>query len=221
MKLTDLSMEGSRWSGMRNTLKKAEKEGCSFKIFSKEEIPDVLPVFKEISDDWMKSKNSREKQFSLGCFNEDYLMRMPFAAVMKDEKPVAFANLWLTDSKHEISIDLMRYSDNAPKGVMEYLFLKLILHGKEQGYEYFNLGMAPLSGFELHSFSPFWNRLAGIMYKHGERFYNFKGLRSYKEKFKPQWEPRYIAVQSVFALPSALKSVASLISGGTAGIFSK
>jgi phosphatidylglycerol lysyltransferase len=61
VKLTDLSMEGSRWSGMRNTLKKAEKEGCSFKIFSKEEIPDVLPVFKEISDDWMKSKNSREK----------------------------------------------------------------------------------------------------------------------------------------------------------------
>jgi len=221
VKLTDFSMEGSRWSGMRNTLKKAEKEGCSFKIFSKEEIPRMLPVFKEISDDWIKSKNSREKQFSLGCFNEDYLMRMPFAAVMKDDKPVAFANLWLTDSMNEISIDLMRYSDNAPKGVMEYLFLKLILHGKEQGYEYFNLGMAPLSGFELHSFSPFWNRLAGVMYKHGERFYNFKGLRSYKEKFKPQWEPRYIAVQSVFALPSALKSVASLISGGTAGIFSK
>lgn len=221
VRLTGFSLEGSHWSGMRNTIKKSEKEGCSLKIFSGDEVSAILPVFRQISDEWMQTKNSREKRFSLGCFNEDYLRRMPFAAVMKDEKPVAFANIWMTDSKHELSIDLMRYGNDAPKGVMEYLFIKLILYAKDEGYEFFNLGMAPLSGFELHSFSPFWNRLAGVMYRHGERFYNFKGLRSYKEKFKPQWEPRYIAVQSIFALPAALKSVASLISDGTAGIFSK
>ncbi|WP_164885321.1 bifunctional lysylphosphatidylglycerol flippase/synthetase MprF [Geovibrio thiophilus] len=221
VKLADFSLEGSHWSGMRNTIKKAEKEGCSLRIFSKEEVLPLLPVFRQLSDEWMQTKNSREKRFSLGCFSEDYLMRMPFAAVMRDNKPVAFANLWMTDSKHELSIDLMRYGNDAPKGIMEYLFIKLIIHAKEEEYEFFNLGMAPLSGFELHSFSPFWNRLAGIMFKHGERFYNFKGLRSYKEKFKPQWEPRYIAVQSIFSLPSALKSIASLISGGASGIFSK
>jgi phosphatidylglycerol lysyltransferase len=104
---------------------------------------------------------------------------------------------------------------------MEYLFVKLILFGKEAGFGYFNLGMAPLSGIDTHSFSPLWNRVASGIFNHGERFYNFKGLRSYKDKFNPQWKPKYIAVQSFFDLPSALKSIAALISGGTSGIFGK
>ncbi len=34
---------------------------------------------KKISDSWLKEKNSREKGFSLGCFNSDYLMNFPVA----------------------------------------------------------------------------------------------------------------------------------------------
>lgn len=219
--LENFSLTGGRWSGSRNNMKKMEKLGCSFCIIPLDEVPDMMPELKRISDEWLETKNTREKKFSLGCFDEAYVKTTPIAVIMMNEVPVAFSNLWLAADKEEISVDMMRYSNDAPSGVMEYLFIQLMLYGKEQEYGYFNLGIAPLSGIETHSFAPFWNRIASMVYNHGEHFYNFKGLRSYKEKFDPQWKPKYIAVQNIFALPGALTSVASLISGGTSGIFAK
>lgn len=73
---------------------------------------------------------------------------------------------------------------------MEYLFIQLMSWGREQGYHWFDLGMAPLAGLENRSLAPLWNRLAAFLSRHGEHFYNFQGLRQYKEKFDPVWEPR-------------------------------
>lgn len=219
--LENFSLTGGRWSGARNTLKKMEKEGCSVEIVPIERIPEIIDKLKQVSDEWLETKNTREKKFSLGCFDENYVIKTPAAVVYRDGKPVAFSNLWMSADKDEISVDMMRYDNSAPKGVMEYLFISLMLYARDNGYKYFNLGIAPLSGIETHSFAPFWNRIASTVYNHGEHFYNFKGLRSYKEKFDPEWKPKYIAVQSLFALPGALTSVASLISGGTSGIFVK
>jgi len=221
VKLETFNLSGGHWSGTRNLLKKMEKEECRVEILESVEAERLMPALKIISDQWLDNKNTREKKFSLGCFDEEYLKKTKIAVVFRGETPVAFANMWLSGVKQEISVDLMRYGADAPSGVMEYLFIKLILFGQDNGYDYFSLGMAPLSGMEIHSFSPFWNRIASTAFNHGERFYNFKGLRSYKEKFKPEWEPKYIAVPSIFSLPKALTNIASLISGGTSGIFKK
>jgi len=97
---------------------------------------------------------------------------------------------------------------------MEYLFLQLMLWGKQEGYSWFNLGMAPLSGLEDHALAPLWNRLGAFVFRHGEHFYNFQGLRQYKEKFDPEWEPRYLASPGGFALPRILTNIAALISEG-------
>ena len=42
----------------------------------------------------------------------------------------------------------MRYSDEAPKNVMDYLFVELLQWGREEGYQAFEFGMAPLAGLE-------------------------------------------------------------------------
>ena len=105
---------------------------------------------------------------------------------------------------------------------MEYLFINLMLWGKEQGYQSFDLGMAPLSGLENRPFAPLWNRIGAVIFRHGEHFYNFEGLREYKEKFDPRLgttlsgRPRV-----VFALPRILLNIAALISGGIKGTVAK
>ena len=38
----------------------------------------------------------------------------------------------------------MRFSQQAPHSVMDYLFISLMLWGREQGYQAFDLGMGPL-----------------------------------------------------------------------------
>ena len=66
--------------------------------------------------------------------------------------------------------------------------------------------------------APLWNRFGAMVFGRGERFYNFRGLHQYKEKFGPEWEPRYLAVSGGIGLPVALTNVASLISGGLTGV---
>ena len=100
-----------------------------------------------------------------------------------------------------------------PYGTMDFLFAELMLRYRDLGFQRFGLGMAPLSGMARHAMAPFWHRGGRLLFAHGENFYNFRGLRAFKEKFDPQWEPRYLAAPSGLAPLLALSDVASLISG--------
>jgi phosphatidylglycerol lysyltransferase len=104
---------------------------------------------------------------------------------------------------------------------MDYLFTELILWGRQTGFKWFNLGMAPLSGMENNELAPLWHKLGTFIFTHGEHFYNFRGLRHYKEKFSPLWKPKYLACPKGLMLPRILTNLASLISGGVKGTFSK
>jgi phosphatidylglycerol lysyltransferase len=81
--------------------------------------------------------------------------------------------------------------------------------------------MAPLSGLEERAGAPLWHRFGHLVYQHGEHFYNFRGLRQYKEKFRPVWTPRYLASPGGLALPAVLVDVTALIAGGFAGILAR
>jgi phosphatidylglycerol lysyltransferase len=211
--LQEFSLEGGARRGLRYTVRQMEKEGCRFQIVSAKDVSSVLPDLKTISDAWLRGKNTGEKGFSVGFFDENYLRRFPAAVVRMGGRIVAFTNVWAGDLKEELSVDLMRYLPEAPSGVMEYLFIHLMLWGRQEGYRSFNLGMAPLSGLGDHSLAPLWNRVGAYIFRHGEHFYNFQGLRQYKEKFDPVWAPRYLACPGGFSLPRILTGIAALVSG--------
>ena len=218
--LASFSLEGAARKGLRRTRRDVEKSGATFAMVDRAEVPSLLPVLREISDEWLASKATREKSFSLGRFDEQYLVHFPHAVIRVDDRIVAFANVW-TGNGRELSLDLMRYRREAPPGVMEYLCVSLMLWGAEHGFERMSLGMAPLSGLEVSAIAPLWNRVGGLLYRHGENFYNFQGLRRYKEKFDPVWEPRYLATPAGLALPRILTNVGALISGGITGLFTR
>jgi phosphatidylglycerol lysyltransferase len=220
--LDSFSMEGGRRKEFRRTVRKLEEAGYTFALIDTEGVSTILPELKNISDSWLAAKNTREKRFSLGFFNADYLHKTPMGIVRnQDGKILAFTNLWLGANKEELSLDLMRYLEDAPHGIMEYVFIKLILWGKKEGYHWFNLGMAPLSGLESHELAPLWNRLGTFVFRYGEHFYNFQGIRHYKEKFDPQWKPKYLACPGGMALPRIFANLGTLISGGIKGVVSK
>jgi phosphatidylglycerol lysyltransferase len=219
--LTTFSLEGGARKDLRYTRRKLEKEGCRFEVMQPESVAAHLDELKKISDAWLTEKSTREKGFSLGFFQPDYIRRCPVALVIRNERIEAFANLWTGAQLEELSLDLMRYLPEAAEGVMEFLFICLMLWGKEQGYHWFNLGMAPFSGLENRALAPLWNRLGAFVFRHGEHFYNFQGLRQYKEKFDPQWRPKYLASPGGLALPQIFANLATLISGGVKGVVAK
>jgi len=216
--LAGLSLEGGRWKDFRQALNRADREGISFEYVSSEEVPGLMSELREVSDAWLRSRNTREKGFSVGAFDPAYLSRTPMGVARQGERIIGFVNVLAPDNREEISADLMRYRPDAMKGVMELLFARLLLHGREQGYRYFSMGMAPLSGLDTRPLSPLWARLGAAVFRHGEHFYNFQGLRTYKEKFDPEWEPRYLACPGGLALPRILTNVGALISGGIGGM---
>ncbi|HEV3458452.1 MAG TPA: bifunctional lysylphosphatidylglycerol flippase/synthetase MprF [Thermoanaerobaculia bacterium] len=219
--LADFSLAGAGRKKLRWAQRKTEELGCRFEIVPATRVAPLMPELEALSAAWLKEKNTREKGFSLGFFEPSYLQRLPLALVRGEHGIIAFANLWLGAEHEEMSIDLMRHVGDAPSVVMDYLFVELMLWGRANGYRWFNLGMAPLSGLEGRAIAPLWSRLGTMVYRHGEHFYNFQGLHQYKEKFDPVWEPRYLACPGGLALPRVLADVAALISRGYRGLLAK
>lgn len=213
--LEQFTLEGPEWAKLRYNQRKMEKLGYIFEMLPVEAVPTHLPRMREISDAWLKGKTGKEKGFSLGRFDENYMREFPVAIVRDAEGTlVAFVNLWPGDGHTELSTDLMRYLPGTHQGIMDYLFTNLLLWGQMQGYAAFNMGMAPLAGLDNHPLGPLWARLGVWIFRNGEYFYNFQGLRHYKDKFAPQWRPRYLASRGGIQLPAELLGVTMLISGG-------
>jgi phosphatidylglycerol lysyltransferase len=219
--LADFTLDVPNRRSLRRSQRQMQREGVCFEVVPAPEVPPLLPVLREISDAWLVEKRTREKGFSLGFFDETYIARFPVALARRSGEIIAFANVWTSRPKVKLSMDLMRYRPDAPPGVMQYLTTELMLWGKAEGYQYFGLGMAPFSGMERRALAPLWSRLGAFMYRYGEHFYNFQGLREFKEKFDPVWEPRYLASPGGLALPRVLANVAALIGGGLRGVVAK
>ncbi len=219
--LEQFSLEGAARADLRQAWRRAERDGASFEVIPFEHIAAVLPELRRISDSWLTRKSVAEKRFSVGAFSEDYIRNFDTVLVRSDGNISAFANLWHTNSKEELSIDLMRFGPDAPRGAMDYMFIELMLWARAQGYRWFNLGMAPLAGLERHPLAPAWHRVGNFVFRHGEHFYNFDGLRRYKAKFDPAWEPKYLVAPGGIALPRILVDVSVLISGGVKELFAR
>lgn len=215
VRLDRVTTEGPAGKMYRQILKRAERDGVRFRVLAPFEVEQRLEELQKISDDWLASKAVVERQFSIGFFDRAYLSMYPCAVVEEigTGRIIAFANLLRGPMRVELSVDLMRYRSDAPK-VMDFLFVSLFFHAKEQGYAWFNLGMAPLASVGVTRGAHARERLASVLFQHGEHWYNFQGLRHYKQKFEPDWQPRYMGYQSAWEFPVATAYVSSLVAGG-------
>ena len=217
--LSRVTLDGHAGKIYRQLLKRGEKDRARFRVMPPEEVRARMSELREVSDDWLLHKDVHERQFSIGYFDEAYLSRFPCAVIEhpvggpEPTRIIAFANLLLGPEGGELSVDLMRYREDAPR-VMDFLFAALFLHGKELGYRYFNLGMAPLASVGAVSGAHGRERLARLVFQHGENWYNFQGLRYYKQKWEPEWVPRYMAYENPWDWAPALANVSALIAGG-------
>ena len=95
---------------------------------------------------------------------------------------------------------------------MDYIFIRLMQWGHEEGYAWLNFGMVPLVGEDALPLMPEWPNFGEHIYSHGEHFQHVEGLRRYKEKFQPEWEPRYLAYPARLNLARVLQIVADFVS---------
>jgi len=212
--LRDFILEGKSKKEFRYKIRQMEGMGVETRHYESPIADDIIAQLKDVSDEWLQIPGRRERTFTLGMFEESYVRSTPVvAAVDKDGKVLAFVNLIATPDGKEITIDLMRRRTEAPNGIMDYLFVKLFLYAKERRFERFNLGMAPMAGFQEREVASAEERAIHSFFQQLNFLFSFRGLRQYKAKFATSWEPRYLVYRNALELPRlalALRRVSEL-----------
>ena len=216
--LESFRIEGRRRGNLRRAWRKAGEEGACFEVLEPNQVSPHLGELELVSDDWLAHHSGGEKGFSMGGYQPGYVCEFPVAVVRCGDRIVAFATLWTTAGRAAFSMDLMRYADGAPKNIMDYLFVELIEWGRAQGFQAFEFGMAPLAGLDDRPLGPILSRVGKLFYDRGEDLYNFQGVRKFKDKYDPIWQPRYMASPRKWAIPILMADVGLLSSGGVAGL---
>lgn len=212
--LKKFSLEGGEGRKLRKTNNRFTNLGYTIEFYSPPISKEILADLRIISDEWLTMVKGEEKKFSLGWFDDDYIKNSDIAVIRSPEGTIiGFINLVRRYSNKEISFDLMRRNEGTESGSMEFLFINLLLWAKDRKYEFFNFGLSPLSGVGKMYTDKNIEKALSFIYSHFNQFYNFKGLHTFKEKFHPNWSPRYLIYPNVIYLPSVAISIFRADSG--------
>lgn len=138
-------------------------------------------------------------------------------------RPVAFLVASPVPERKGWLIEQIVRGRAAPNGTAELLVDSAFRAAGRAGMAYFTLGLCPLSGLEAEGREPgpWWLELGFRWLRlHGSRFYNFRGLESFKSKFSPEgWEPLYAICNRPAFTPRTLLAVAAVFGGTSPFLF--
>lgn len=206
------NLSGNKMKSLRTLKNKFFNEEYIFELLEPPFSDELLMELQEISNEWLQGR--KEKGFSLGFFEPSYLNKAPIAIVKNEKHQILgfMSIMHVYDGQQTISVDLMRFRQEAKTGTIDFLYLSLIDWAKKQGYTRFNMGMAPLTNVGLSKFAFLSEKIAAQIFLHGHFIYHFQGLRQFKEKYTNIWESRYLAYRRKNSLPFIMTQITLLIS---------
>ena len=170
--LADFSIDGPHRVCRRQTCASLEERGYLFEVLPQEAVSKQIPALRVVSEAWLGAANSwdrsdcsgpAESRFSLGYFDPRYLSCFPVATIRRETRILAFANLWTAAGKEELAADLVRFLPESPEGILDYLLVRSMQWAREEGYRWFNLGVAPITGPRDQRLAPFETRIESIV----------------------------------------------------------
>ncbi len=189
----------------KSVVEKFEKEGYVLNRHLPPHSEILLNEVEAVSRQWLTLPGRRERGFSLGKFDRTDLQNDNlFVLRDKEGKALAFVNQIRSYCPGEVTIDMMRHIENAPNGTMDFLFAKLLFFLKEEGFRQFSLGLAALSGVGEDEDASLEEKAMAKIFNHLNRFFSYKGLKTYKDKFAPTWEDRFLIYEG--GVPGLVKA---------------
>ncbi|HEY1195105.1 bifunctional lysylphosphatidylglycerol flippase/synthetase MprF [Flavobacterium sp.] len=198
--LAAFTLEGSAKKTLRNAINKVK--GFKTTIHNAPVKDGLLQKIKAVSDEWLNSTERSELVFSQGKFEWEELKQQTIITVENpEEKIVAFLNVIPDYAKNEGTYDLIRKTDDAPNGIIDFILIELFTYLKSQECNAVNLGLAAMSGLEEANTFP--EKSMKFAYERIKYFSHYKGLRDYKEKFSPVWYNKYLVYSHDYDLLQA------------------
>jgi phosphatidylglycerol lysyltransferase len=201
------SLSGNAVKHLRATMNRFAREGYHTALLEPPHSRAVLERLREVSDAWLARGNRRERTFTLGYFDESLVRDSVIMAAFAPEGTiVAFADIVPSYRSGEGNFDMLRYLAE-PKDVADFLHVSLVQYFRDRGLTSMSLGLAPFSGLELAQLDSTAVHAMRLLYRYGTMLFRYQGLREYKEKFHPVWEPRYLVYTTELQLPGIALAV--------------
>lgn len=202
------TLEGREGKTLRGAVNRLRRGGYDAVLHEPPLSGLLVEELRRVSDEWLAMMHGAEKGFSLGWFDDAYIQESPVMAVHgPDGRVTAFANIIPEYQVNEVTIDLMRRRAGSVPGTMDFLFVRLLQWARDRGYATFNLGLSPLAGVGLRPDASPAEHALHYLYEHLNQVYSFAGLHAFKEKFAPQWAPRYLIYPGAASLPAVALAV--------------
>jgi phosphatidylglycerol lysyltransferase len=197
-------LKGRDFQNLRTLCNKARKEGITFRWYDESSPCDEALEWQlgRISERWLAGKKTAEMSFDMGTFSTGELQRHGTGiAINARGQPVAFAT-WRTFAQGRGKVlDLMR-SPPEVRNILDFVLVESILRFISGGIAEINLGNAPLANArEGSAGTSVENRVVRYIYENLNQFYAYKPLFEFKRKYRPRWEPRFLAYPLGESLP--------------------
>jgi len=200
--LTTFTLEGRSRKSFRNACNKMKDEGWFIRYYEAPIKDGLLQQLKTVSEEWLDQQDYSELVFAQGMFSVAELKNQTIITVENaEEKVAAFVNIIPDYMPEEATFDLIRKALNAHKDSIDFLMIEMFLYLKSKGYKSVNLGMAPMSGIEQGKDFP--EKTIKFAYEQIRSFSHYKGLRSFKDKFDPEWRNCYLIYEHDYDLLQA------------------
>lgn len=197
--LQEFSLEGQSRKSLRNSLKKITDLGLQATINEPPIKDGLLQQIKAVSDQWLLETSRKEMLFSQGIFLWEELKNQTIITVENNEgKILAFLNIIPDYKENEGTYDLIRKTDDAPNGIIDFMMVALFNYLKSKNTTHADLGLAPMSGIENPQ--TIQEKSMKYAYEKVRSFSHYKGLRDFKNKFSPSWHNQYIVFNDDYDL---------------------
>jgi len=155
----------------------------------------LLDKLARISHAWLERPGRAERGFMMGYHTAEYIQQSMVALLYDDQHTVrGFMNIVPAYEDGVANYDMLRCDAKALGNSNDFLLMGAIELLQQRGVRVLNLGLCPLKGLdEKQENASVIDVTLRFIYANGDRFYSFRGLQRFKDKYHPAWEDRYIA----------------------------
>lgn len=228
------SLEGPAVASLRRSVRKLERQGTVARAFVPGENAfepardaELLDQLREISSEWLKLHRGGEKGFCMGRFDPHQLSQVWLAVAWdpargRAEAFCTFVPIW---ARRGWALDLMRRRPDAVPGAAEFLIVKAVERMRERGDEMLSLSLSALARVDREPAAAGEgptadDRAREFLMERLARFYDFRGVFRWKQKFNPEFEARDLVYPDPIELPRiALALVKAQSPGGLISYF--
>lgn len=218
VEVADFSLEGRPMRNVRQMVNRIERQGYACEVRRLRDIPaEEIVLIRRLACDGRSTETERGFSMALGRFGDPTDGDCVVVTATKDGEIRAVLN-FVPWGKDGLSLDLMRRDRSADPGLNELMIVAALREAKALGVKRMSLNFAvfrsALERGERIGAGPVLRRWRGLLV-FLSRWFQIESLYRFNAKFRPVWEPRFVAFRQTRDLPrialAALEAEAFLV----------